>query len=158
VIGRVTHDLDALRALYADADRALEGWTCELSTDCCHFERTGREPYLWPNEWALLERAMAARGMAPRRAVPARGEARARNLAVVDRRCPLLGRDGRCTVYAERPFGCRTFFCERGTGPTPRPPRTELTALGRAIAALAQREDPSCDGPLPLSGLLARRK
>ena len=62
------HDLDALRALYAEVESALAGWSCDASTDCCHFGRTGREPYLWPNEWALLERALRGRPL-PRAAL-----------------------------------------------------------------------------------------
>ncbi len=144
------HDLEALRSAYAAADRALAGWTCDASTECCRFDLTGREPYLWPNEWALLERAIAARGVR-------KGK---RSLAVVrDARgtCPLLGDDDRCTVYASRPFGCRTFFCHRAAGPTRRPPRDELAAIGRAVASLAQQADPECDGPRALTKLLAER-
>jgi Fe-S-cluster containining protein len=141
------HDLDALRELYAEADGALEGWSCEASTDCCHFGRTGREPYLWPNEWALLEHAL--RGRQPPRA----------SLPLVDdeRRCPLLGRDGRCSAYAARPFGCRTFFCERAQGPTRRTPRGALADLGKRIAGHALEADPSCDGPRALTRLLESR-
>lgn len=141
------HDLARLRAIYREADALLDGWSCDLSGDCCHFERTGREPYLWPNEWALLEKAVASRGMR-KGALPVLGE----------RRCPLLGPDLRCTVYEDRPFGCRTFFCDRGFGPEKRPPRKELAELGREIATLAQRADASCDGPRPLSRLLASRR
>ena len=144
--GTISHDLDALRALYAEADGYLEGWTCAASADCCHFARTGREPYLWPNEWALLEQAMRARGV-PRGSLPVLDE----------RRCPLLSRDGRCTVYADRPFGCRTFFCARGEGPTRKHPRAELADVGKRVAALARDADPGCDGPRQLSRLLEGR-
>jgi Fe-S-cluster containining protein len=139
-------DLADLRRLYAETDSTLAGWGCEDSADCCHFARTGREPYLWPIELALLEKAIAARGV------------KKKSLQVIeedDRACPLLGRDQRCTVYAARPFGCRTFFCERGCGPARRPPRDQLAELGRRIATLAQRAAPDCDGPRPISTLLA---
>jgi uncharacterized protein len=142
------HDLDALRALYREADEALDGWTCDASSDCCHFARTGREPHLWPNEWELLRKAVAARGTR-----------RGPLLAVLeDRRCPLLDERGRCSVYDSRPFGCRTFFCERGIGPTRKPPRAELASIGRRIADLAQRADPACDGPRTITSLLRSRK
>lgn len=149
------HDLDALRSLYAEADAALAGWTCEASTDCCHFGRTGREPYLWPNEWALLDRAIAARGGV--KAIAA--ATRRGSLPVVDDegRCPLLGADARCTVYADRPFGCRTFFCDRAEGPTRRPPRAELADVGRRVAALARAVEPGCDGPRQLRRLVGQR-
>jgi Fe-S-cluster containining protein len=139
------HDPDALRALYREADQLLDGWTCAASTDCCHFARTGREPLVWPNEWALLDRAISARGVA-RKALPVLDE----------RRCPLLGPDQRCTVYEVRPFGCRTFFCDRGEGPT-RWPRAALVEVGRKIATLAQTAEPTCDGPRTLTSLLAAR-
>jgi len=144
----MSHDLEALRALYREADEALDGWTCDVSLDCCHFARTGREPHLWPNEWELLQRAVAANG---RRRGPL--------LAVFeDRRCPLLDDHGRCSVYEARPFGCRTFFCERAVGSTRKLPRAELAAIGRRIADLAQREQPACDGPRTLTSLLRSRK
>ena len=33
-------------AIYAQADGALDGWTCPSSTECCRFAVTGREPWL----------------------------------------------------------------------------------------------------------------
>jgi hypothetical protein len=144
-----------IEALYAKTDELLDGWTCDQSADCCHFERTGREPYLWPAEWAALEKAIARRGT------------RRGSLPVLDeRRCPLLGRDGRCTVYEARPFGCRTFFCARGVGPTRRRPRDELARIGREIASLDAGSHPDFAGkpangpdwPRPLSRLLAGRR
>lgn len=149
-MGSRGHDDAALRAVYEEADRLLEGWSCPASADCCHFARTGREPYLWPNEWALLQRALASRGVARGRSLPVRADD--------DRACPLVTPDGRCSVYDDRPFSCRTFFCERGSGPTRRPLRAELAELGRRIATLAERAaDPREGGgwPRPLSRLLA---
>jgi Fe-S-cluster containining protein len=35
----------------------------------------------------------------------------------IDGICPLLGDDGRCIIYADRPFGCRTHFCAAAGGP-----------------------------------------
>jgi Fe-S-cluster containining protein len=46
-----------------------------------------------------------------------------------DGACPLLGRDHRCTIYAHRPFGCRTHFCQAAGGMIPR----------RQVADLIQR-------------------
>jgi uncharacterized protein len=135
------HDLTALRALYAEVDRTLSGWVCEGSADCCRFGETGREPYLWPNEWALLRRALAGRGGAPRRSLALAGD------------CPLLGRDGRCVAYADRPFGCRTYFCDRAEGPDRRPPRAALAEIGRRVAALSERAEPGA-GPRKLTRLL----
>lgn len=30
---------------------------------------------------------------------------------VMDPKCPLLGRDNRCTVYEDRPAACRSYMC-----------------------------------------------
>lgn len=135
-----------LRALYARIDGALEGWACESSTDCCRFGVTGREPYPTAVEVAELERAVRARGgIKKRRTLPVAGE----------RRCVLLGDDKACLVYASRPFGCRTFFCERarsavGEG-TKGLPKNEIASVSRAIADLSARFEPRDPGPRPLS-------
>jgi hypothetical protein len=156
-------NLDALRAVYADVDRAMSGWSCDRSTDCCHFDRTGREPQLWPNEWALLSAALRARPApvprpeaardVPGRAAGSRGRGARRLPVLVERRCPLLGDDDRCVAYAARPFGCRTYYCERAVGPSRRPPRVELAALGRRIASLAEADGQG--GPRALTAWLA---
>lgn len=141
-------DLDALlaelSAVYADADRALEGWTCATSTECCRFGITGREPYVTSIEIAALRRAVARRGGAlspKRRALP---------MADDERTCALLDRDGRCSVYASRPLGCRTFFCDRASGPG-RIARTTLVELSRRVQAIAARHEPDGDRARPLS-------
>lgn len=46
-----------------------------------------------------------------------------------DGACPLLGHNGRCMIYAHRPFGCRTHFCQAAGGMYPR----------RHVADLIQR-------------------
>ena len=39
----------------------------------------------------------------------------------VEGACPMLeAGTGRCLIYAERPFGCRTHFCKAAGGPYPR--------------------------------------
>lgn len=148
---------EALRALYEETDRLLAGWTCSASSECCRFGLTGREPLLWPNEWLLVDRALAARGLGGKRRRRARLPVFGRGAADPERPCPLLSDEGRCTVYEVRPFGCRTFFCERAEGPARRPPREALARIGREIAALARRDDPRTDGPLPLTRWLDRR-
>ena len=135
------HDLKALRSLYGEVEAELAGWSCEGSADCCRFDETGREPYLWPNEWALVREAIAARGVA-------------RRSLAVSGACPLLDRAGRCTVYEARPFGCRTFLCDRAQGPTRRPPRAALVALGRQVASLSERTEGG-SGPRALTRWLA---
>jgi Fe-S-cluster containining protein len=152
-----TSALEKLRSVYAEVDALLAGWTCEASTECCRFGITGREPYPTSVEIAELERAVRARGGLPkRRSLPlvgtgARGDD--------ERRCTLLSDEGKCLVYASRPFGCRTFFCDRASGPAGEParaaPRTEIAQLGRAIADLAAVFDPADPGPRPLSKVTA---
>jgi uncharacterized protein len=138
--------LAELGRIYAEADALFAGWTCGGSTDCCRFGITGREPYPTAVERAMLERAVRARGGLPkRRTLPTIGE----------RRCALLSDEGRCLVYAARPFGCRTFFCERGRSPLGEDvrsaPRGVVAALGRRIADLSARFAPADPGPRPLS-------
>ncbi|MBX3187457.1 MAG: YkgJ family cysteine cluster protein [Labilithrix sp.] len=139
----------ALREIFAQVDALMEGWSCDASTDCCRFGVTGREPYPTAVELAMLEHAVKARGGLPKR----------RSLPVSDeRRCPLLSDAGACLVYRARPFGCRTFFCERARGPAGEParalPRGEIARLGRDVADLSARFAPGDPGPRPLSRAL----
>lgn len=153
--------LDELRALYAKIDGALHGWGCDASTECCRFGVTGREPYPTAVEIAELERAIKARGGLPkRRSLPVvRSSSSSRETsrrAHDERRCALLGDDSRCLVYASRPFGCRTFFCERARGPVGERadsglPRAAITEIARDIAALSAGFAPADPGPRPLS-------
>jgi Fe-S-cluster containining protein len=129
-----------LLEIYAEADRLLEPFSCNGSTcsaTCCHFDAMGREPYPTAVELAELERAI--RGARPRH-LPIAGA------------CPLLTPDGRCSVYASRPFGCRTFFCNAKL------PRKELQRLGRAVLELsesyARRRGLKDPGPRPLTRAL----
>lgn len=133
--GRDPSALGALRALYARVDALFADTSCDASTDCCRFAVTGREPYVTTLELAELVRAVRAAGGLPKR----------RGLPLVqaaddERRCPLLGEDGRCRVYASRPFGCRTFFCARAVRPG-KAPRDEVRALLTELSALAERFD-----------------
>jgi Fe-S-cluster containining protein len=144
-----------LLALYAEAEALLTGVTCDASTDCCRFGVTGREPYPTAIERAELTRGMQAGGVRlnPTGTRP-RTSPRTRLQVSDERRCPLLDDAGRCRVYQARPFGCRTFFCERGRDASGDPavlPRRELQALGRRVADLSARFDPRDPGPAPLS-------
>ncbi len=142
--------LAELRQLYAEVARLTEGFECDASTDCCRFGVTGREPYPTAVELAELERAVRARGGLPRvRSLPVVGE----------RRCALLSDEGRCVAYESRPFGCRTFFCDRARGPVGQSareiPRGEIARLGRQVADLSAKFDPRDPGPRPLSRVTA---
>jgi Fe-S-cluster containining protein len=123
--------LRELRAIYRQADAAYAPFSCPASGECCQLARTQRQPWLWYPEWQLLAR----HPLPPPRA---------------DGGCPYLDAAGlRCTVYADRPFGCRTFFCERIRGPA-RQPADTVDALLRRLEAVSQRVLPSLTGPRPL--------
>lgn len=157
-----------LLALYARADALFDGWACACSgpsraepaiPTCCHFAVTGREPYPTAIELEEVRHAIAAApppGLSRARR-PIRGPAQPRRqlpLAEGDAgrgACPLLRDDGRCRIYAARPFGCRTFFCDGAEGPgRSKLPRDEALAIGRHIADLSARFDPKNPGARPL--------
>ncbi len=141
-----------LRALYARIDAHYADWTCPSSTECCRFGVTGRQPYVTSIEIAMVERAIARRGGMPsakKHALPLTNDPRR------ERICPLLNRDNRCSIYADRPFGCRTFFCDRATqgeGPT----RAVLQEHVNELRALAERHKLGGDAPRPLMRVLGR--
>lgn len=142
--------LRELEALYAEVDAAYALATCEASSECCRFGITGREPQVTTLEVALITRALKARGgplHARRRALPISGD------AARERVCPLLDRDGRCSVYTSRPLGCRTFFCQRASVPEP-PTRKELAWSVRRLRELSARHRPSGDEPRALTRAL----
>jgi uncharacterized protein len=146
---------EELLLLYAAADALVAGATCTCTDAvdaagayCCHFANIGREPYVTEIELDAVARAVAARGGG------ARGSRKRLPLADDLRTCALLSRDGRCTIYASRPLGCRTFFCE-GHGPPKREARKELLEISRRIADLSARAFPRAGGPRPLSRALA---
>ena len=134
-----------LLALYKEVDELLRPFSCPSSGECCHFARTGREPY--PHRVELdevLHAAKATNAMTKKRLV-----------VMEERTCRLLGDDGRCTIYASRPFGCRTYFCEKIEGPR-KWPRDQVNAIGRRIADLSAKTYPDRDaGPRALSKALS---
>jgi Fe-S-cluster containining protein len=73
--------------------------------------------------------------------------------AELERVCPLLDHNQRCSVYGARPLGCRTFYCQRaqpGAGPT----RAELRALTRELQELAARHRMGGEAGRPLLRVL----
>ncbi|RYZ37519.1 MAG: YkgJ family cysteine cluster protein [Myxococcaceae bacterium] len=120
------------RTVYRQADTAYAPFSCSASGECCQLATTKRQPWLWRPEWEVLSRD---RALPPPRA---------------DGGCPFLDAAGkRCTVYADRPFGCRTFFCERIRGPA-RQPSEDVTRLLLRLERISQRVMPSLQGPRPL--------
>lgn len=126
-------DVKPALVILKQADRALDGWTCDASTECCRFGVTGREPYVTRAEWELVVAEVKKTGrklQAYQQRVSDTGE----------QRCPFLSDTGRCEVYAARPLGCRTFFCERARPPAGTAARIDKqanNALARELADLS---------------------
>lgn len=98
--------------------------TCPRSTRCCRFRETGRVPYVWPSEARRVVLGVMRRGgKLPRGG----GEGD----------CPLLLADGGCSIYADRPFGCRTFFCRDAMLPSG-PMRREVDALAKRLRTASE--------------------
>jgi len=99
------HALAEVRAVYAELAKRPVTRNCVARTECCQFQLTGLTPQLTKGE-ALV----AAKGF--------RATGRKEFLEDEDGSCPLLKREtGRCMIYADRPFGCRTHFCAAAGGP-----------------------------------------
>ena len=115
---------EVLTAVYAALDALFATSSCPRSTRCCRFAKTGRTPMLWPVEARRVARALARRGgRVPEPENP--GD------------CPLVGKDGGCTIYADRPFGCRTYFCGDATLPEG-PRRAEVHALAQRLRTASE--------------------
>ena len=125
--------LQALDAVYRDVESLQAGWGCARSGECCQLAKTGREPYAWTVEWLRVRAALERSG----RPIPPARE---------DGACPLLNETGGCSIYADRPLGCRTFFCERGHGPK-KITREMITARMVKVEALAQMLEPDESAP-----------
>ncbi len=115
-----------LAEIYREVDALFAASSCPRSTRCCRFRETGRTPYVTPVEMRRVLSAIDRRGGRLPRQAEAPGD------------CPLLLRDGGCSVYADRPFGCRTFFCGDATLPDGSR-RREVEALARRLRAVSER-------------------
>lgn len=94
-----------VRGVYADLDRRPIERNCVMRSECCHFRLTGRIPHLTRGEAFAVGKALRATG---RTAMPQR----------IDGCCPFLNAvTGKCMIYADRRFGCRTHFCAAAGGP-----------------------------------------
>ena len=115
--------IEEVRAVYRElAQRPVER-DCVLRTECCQFKLTGRTPMLTRGEAILAAKGLRASG---RKALPVRE----------DGACPMLRADGKCMIYADRPFGCRTHFCAAAGGPYA---RAEVLDLIRRLEAVDTR-------------------
>lgn len=92
-----------VKAVYAELARLPIQRDCLRRTECCQFKLTGRTPYLTRGEALVAARALRGAG---RKALPKRP----------DGACPMLDGMGRCLIYENRPFGCRTHFCKAAGG------------------------------------------
>lgn len=88
----------AVAALYADVAREIEARrpVCVVSGRCCRFEEYGHRLYVTTLEMAKFV------GDLPRASRP---------LSTDPGGCPFQVAK-LCTVHAQRPFGCRMFFCD----------------------------------------------
>ncbi len=113
--------LAAVRQIYAElAQRPVER-QCLRRTECCQFKLTGLTPYLTKGEALVAARALRASG---RKALP-------HETGGV---CPLLERlSGKCLIYADRPFACRTHYCAAAGGPIA---RSEVVDLIRRLETI----------------------
>ena len=99
-----TAALAEVRAVYVELSQRPVDRHCTLLTECCQFKITGLTPYLTKGEALVAARGVRAAG---RKQLPER----------TDGACPLLHpHTGKCMIYAERPFGCRTHFCPAAGG------------------------------------------
>lgn len=100
--------LSEVRAIYAELARRPLERNCQARTECCQFQLTGLTPQLTKGEALVAAKGFRATG---RKELP----------DPPDGACPMLNRNtGKCLIYADRPFGCRTHFCEAAGGPFPR--------------------------------------
>jgi Fe-S-cluster containining protein len=129
--------LEEVRAIYREVDNRPMSHQCTRLTECCQFRLTGRTPQLTRGEVLLAAQAVRASG---RKALP----------KSVEGACPLLKPDGRCLIYQDRPFGCRTHFCAAAGGPYA---RAEVLDLIRRLETLDQKLEGS--GPRDLPSALA---
>ena len=106
--------LAEVRQVYADLAQKPIQRNCARRTECCHFKLTGRTPYLTKGEALVAAKAFRATGRKSLSENP-------------DGSCPMLQPEtGNCLIYEDRPFGCRTHFCDAAGGPIARREVLEL--------------------------------
>ena len=149
---RRSASVPAAAALYAEVDRAPRAVLVRRDDRVL--------PLRGHRARAVPHRGRAGRGQArdparrhhaSRRPVAKTPQATSALPIAADRRAPLPAprRRGRCRIYASRPFGCRTFFCDRVQGPG-KLPRAEVQRISRRIADLSAQfapRDPSSPRP-----------
>lgn len=97
----------AIQSLYSDLSQAIaaRGPTCWASGKCCKFDtfQGGHLLYVTGLEiaWVLARPELAAVDRQPRDTGP-------------EGACAYQV-EGKCSIHAIRPLGCRVFFCQQGT-------------------------------------------
>ena len=110
------------RAVLRQASAAWAKHSCPGTAECCQLAITKREPWLWPSEWVVIEERLKRE----KRELPS---------PRADGACPFLDAAGkRCSIYEDRPLGCRTFFCSRIVGPSKIPAEETNLLLERLRA------------------------
>jgi Fe-S-cluster containining protein len=132
------HALGEVRAVYEELAKRPLARSCDARTECCRFQLTGLTPQLTKGEALIAAKGFRATG---RKELP----------ECTDGVCPLLKREtGRCLIYADRPFGCRTHFCAAAGGPHS---RKEILDLIRRLEELDRYL--GGDGPLKIQAAVA---
>ncbi|HEV2692671.1 MAG TPA: YkgJ family cysteine cluster protein [Verrucomicrobiae bacterium] len=127
-----------VRAVYQELARRPVQRNCIARTECCRFQITSQTPHLTKGEALLAAKAFRATG---RKELP----------EAEDGACPMLKRPtGHCMIYADRPFACRTHFCEAAGGPYA---RKEVVDLIRRLEDLDARL--RGDGPRKIESAVA---
>jgi len=127
-----------VRAVYADLAGRPITRHCIARTECCRFQLTGLTPQLTKGEAFVAAKGFKATG---RKAMP----------EADDGACPFLKREtGKCMIYADRPFGCRTHFCDAAGGPYA---RREVLDLIRRLEEIDRRL--GGDGPRKIQSAVA---
>jgi Fe-S-cluster containining protein len=134
----IQHALGEVRAVYAELAKRPLARFCQARTECCRFQLSGLTPQLTKGEALVAAKGFRATG---RKELP----------ESADGACPLLKRaTGRCLIYADRPFGCRTHFCAAAGGPHS---RKEILDLIRRLEEVDRRL--GGDGPRKIQAALA---
>lgn len=95
----------AVASVYAELENRPVERACTRLTECCQFKLTGKTPYLTAGEALHAAAALRAAGL---HRLPEKK----------DGSCPLLQTEsGGCLIYNDRPFSCRTHFCQAAGGP-----------------------------------------
>ena len=126
-----------IKAIYSSLNERVLERACTMRTECCQFLLTGKTPMLTKGEALFAATGVRASG---RKKITPRD----------DGACPMLGKNGRCTIYAHRPFGCRTHFCAAAGGPYP---RKHVADLIQGLEALDEKL--GGDGPRPIQSAIA---